>query len=424
MPDSLWSHAKARLKQAYNNTTLNQPKIAAMTTTTKTEDKALALHPRSYHPSSSPSPQSSHPGSQPPSYQASMQDLAQTDVILNRMFYNQLYSPLARLPDHILVNIMRSSDLESLSRLRHTSRIFMILFSVNPAFKSLHLTSDDDPRFHATARLWEVPRSIIPTHQEAFFLEPRRICQSCLKRRKGDRLGRTLLSSMPVLYCSGCRTTHREMHFSARMRNAIDDDRVQAYYDKSGDDEIQAFDPNVCDCVDYYQDLPSVQRQRPTRICPAPAIARWQETAPEGGYVSETGRCAYMRHGFTFEGVGIQLRVDFLKCHDATNEMLAMRKTLDCAVDPHSASSAGWGDLVSWLSFDTMDDKKKRGLFFCPRSDCATWRLTAYDVHLRAIEAKQMQRGKLVSTTIKMAKERQDSGDEDDNSGATMMAKQ
>ncbi|KAM3501089.1 hypothetical protein MY10362_005832 [Beauveria mimosiformis] len=419
MPNSLWSLARARLTQAYNNknnnkntTTLNRPKIAAKTKKTKTKSKALRLHRCS----------------QPPSYKDSLKDRVETDVILNRIFRNQLNSPLARLPDHILVNIMRSSDLESLFRLRHTSRIFMILFSVNPAFKSLHLTSDDHQRFYDTARLWEVPRTIIPTQQEAFFLEPRHICQSCLKRRKGDPFGRTLLSSMPVLYCSGCRTTHREMHFSARMRNAIDDDRDIGFwyhmFTGHTNDEMRAFDPNVCDCVDFYQDYPPLHRQRPLRICPAPAVARWQETAPEGGYVSETGRCAYMRHGFTTDTVGIQLRVDFLKCHDVTKEMLAMRKTLDCGIDPHAASSVGWGDLVAWLSTDTVTDDKKVGLLFCKRKDCDTWRLQNFDMHLRAIEAKQIQRGKLVSTTTTMAKERQDGGDEDDISGAIMMAMQ
>ncbi|KAM3520043.1 hypothetical protein MY4038_009582 [Beauveria bassiana] len=425
MPNSLWSLARARVKQGYNNTnnknknttttTLDRPAIAAMTTKMATKCKALPLHP----------------GSQPPSYEDSIPDLGELDHLLRRIFENQLYSPLARLPDHILVNIMRSSDLKSLFRLRHTSRIFMILFSVNPAFKSLHLTSDDHQRFYDTARLWEVPRRIIPTHQEAFFLESRRICQICLNSRKGDRLGRTLLSSMPVLYCSGCRTTHREMHFSARMRNAIDDDRVcvgheghlilcahrsvdlqQAKLDAASgaeslwtnQDEMQAFDPNVCDCVDYYLGHPSLQLQRPIRTCPAPAIARWQESAPEGGFISETGRCAYKRHGFTFDGVGIQLRVDFLKCHDATKEMLAMRKTLVCAIDPDAASSAGWGDVVSWMSSDTIADPKQRGLFYCPRGNCDTWRLQTFDVHLRAIEAKQMQRGKLASTTTKNGK--------------------
>ncbi|KAK8143907.1 hypothetical protein G3M48_006564 [Beauveria asiatica] len=327
MPNSLWSLARARLTQAYNN---------------KTTTESLPLHL----------------GSQPPSYEDSIQDRVETDVLLNRIFYNQLNSPLARLPDHILVNIMRSSDLESLFRLRHTSRIFMILFSVNPAFKSLHLTSDDHQRFYDTARLWE------------------------------------------------------DIGFWHHM------------FTGTVNDEMRAFDPNVCDCVDYYQDRPSLQRQRPLRICPAPAVARWQETAPEGGYVSETGRCAYMRHGFTLDAVGIQLRVDFLKCHDVTKEMLAMRKTLDCAIDPHAASSPGWGDLVSWLSNDTVTDKKKQGLVFCRRKDCDTWRLQNFDVHLRAIEAKQIQRGKLVSTTTTMAKERQDGGDEDDISGAIMMAMQ
>ncbi|KAM0668529.1 hypothetical protein ACQRIU_002091 [Beauveria bassiana] len=67
MSNSLWSLARARLKQAYNNNnnnnnnnntttcTLNRPKIATKTTT---ECKALPLHL----------------DSQPPSYEDSIQD--------------------------------------------------------------------------------------------------------------------------------------------------------------------------------------------------------------------------------------------------------------------------------------------------------------------------------------------------------------
>lgn len=430
------------------------------------------------------------------------------DILLHRILYNQGYSPLAGLPDHVLVNIMRFSNLESIARLRHTSRIFMILFSVDPAFKSLHLTSKEHRRFYDTARLWEVPHSIIPTHREAFFLQYQPLCGSCLERRKGDPLGRTLLSSMPVLYCSGCRTSHREMHFSARMRKAMDDDRlcighegrlnvcnhisislqqakvdavsgaksvscpfgheksrscgsntcpvdtrlqVHAYYDEhrrlrimlsyashiqvkrlqngkicslslrkefarafphedigswyhmltnSNCDEMRAFDPNLCDCVDYHQELarvPLLLRQRPIRVCPAPAIARWQEKAPEGGYVSETGRCAYMRHGFTFDGVGIQMHVDVLKCNDARREMLAIRKTLNCAIDLEAASSSGWGDLVYYTSLQMLTARESQILFFCPQQRCAVWRLQTFDLHLRAVEAKQMQRENLLA---------------------------
>lgn len=370
---------------------------------------------------------------------------------------NLLGSSFARLPDPILVNIMEFSDFETLSKLLHTSRIFMILFSIRPEFKHLHLTSHDDPRIGDTARLWEVPRTVVPTQQEAIFLTGRRVCGPCLTRRQGDCLGRSLLSAMPGLYCSGCGATHREMHFSKRMRGAADNDRLcigrekflrfcehttmtlqqakvdassgagpirckyyhndsrpscdattcpadnrpqmQAYRDENGmlrvkisftchvqfqrlgngkicpaslrrefhrysnqldvglwnrvfsrtvHSEMRAFDTNVCDCVDYCQYNIPLPRQRPIRVCPASTVGRWQEAAPEGGCISETGRCAHMRHGLTFGGVGTQMLVDFLRCHDVGKNMLAMRRTVDCAIDLEAASSTGWADLLSW----------------------------------------------------------------------------
>lgn len=69
-----------------------------------------------------------------------------------------------------------------------------------------------------------------------------------------------------------------------------------------------------------------------------------------------------------------------------------MRKTVDCAVDPSFPSSAGWGHLVAWGSFQVLTDRKTLSLIVCQSRLCALWLLTAFDLRLRAIEAKYTPR--------------------------------
>ena len=45
-----------------------------------------------------------------------------------------------------------------------------------------------------------------------------KLCSSCSAKRQGDFFGYSFLGSMPWLHCSGCKTTHRAMHFSALQR--------------------------------------------------------------------------------------------------------------------------------------------------------------------------------------------------------------
>lgn len=86
--------------------------------------------------------------------------------------------------------------------------------------------------------------------------------------------------------------------------------------------------------------------------------------------------------------------------------MLAIRKTLSCAIDLDAASSAGWGNLVYYTSFEMMNARESPNSFFCPQRRCDVWRLQTFDLHLRAMGAKQMQRGKVIGTPTKMSKKK------------------
>ncbi|KAJ3478644.1 hypothetical protein NLG97_g8521 [Lecanicillium saksenae] len=392
----------------------------------------------------------------PPSYQESSPCRAGWDPIFRRVAVNKIYSPFARLPDDILITIMTRMNLEEVLRLRHTSRVFMRLFSLHPCFKPLHLTAaQDEKRFHDTVRIWASPSAFYAGQQQSSRLK---MCAACDKLRNRDLLGRELLPPMRFLYCAGCRTAHREMHFSqvqrrepsdhlricigheghfmlckhvslslhqvkeladSQLQNTIRNGRQTANSAPSASaaqwipsaptavtwaagisrfgslrwDEMRVFDPNVCDCVDWYDGSESRKKLYPIKTCPSRSVARCrEETAGYDDLITTTGRCSFSRHGYTVNFAGTQLRVDVSRCHDPRSDMLVMRKTVDCVVDLAFASSPGWGDLICLKSIDFDHDEEMFGVTFCPSEGCAIRTLCGYDVQLRSLEKKQMLR--------------------------------
>ncbi|KAM3521765.1 hypothetical protein MY4038_008920 [Beauveria bassiana] len=90
----------------------------------------------------------------PPPYDSCVFKNKGADILVQNAYRNQIWSPLLRLPDKTLIVLMKSLDLDSLLRLRHTSRIFIWLFSRDAGFKQYHLTpEEDEDRFHDTARI-------------------------------------------------------------------------------------------------------------------------------------------------------------------------------------------------------------------------------------------------------------------------------
>ncbi|KAM3428310.1 hypothetical protein MY4824_008921 [Beauveria thailandica] len=152
----------------------------------------------------------------PPPYDSCVLKNKGADILVQNAYKNQIWSPLLRLPDKTLIALMKSLDLDSLLRLRHTSRIFMWLFSSDAGFKQYHLTPEEDKdRFYDTARIWTPPSSWFKNQAASPF---RGMCQQCATTRKGHVFGKALLKSMPELYCSRCHTKHRSMHFSRGQR--------------------------------------------------------------------------------------------------------------------------------------------------------------------------------------------------------------
>lgn len=138
--------------------------------------------------------------------------------------YHNQTTTLARLPDKLLVKTMLLLDLDDILRLRHTSRDFMRLFSEVPEFRSYQVEDKLHPK-RSAARVWATPISSFPNQAATLF--GGKLCRSCSAKRQGDYFGYRLVESMPWFYCSGCKSRHRAMHFSALQRqHKTDSDRI------------------------------------------------------------------------------------------------------------------------------------------------------------------------------------------------------
>ncbi|XWW94652.1 hypothetical protein V2A60_002597 [Cordyceps javanica] len=123
----------------------------------------------------------------PPSYDSSISMNNDADILFQTAYKNQIWSPLLRLPDKLLVLLMKSLDLDTLLRLRHTSRVFMWLFNSEAAFEKYHLKlQQDNDRFNDTARVWTPPSAWFKDQAISGF---RRMCPPCRVKRQGDQDG-------------------------------------------------------------------------------------------------------------------------------------------------------------------------------------------------------------------------------------------
>lgn len=108
-------------------------------------------------------------------------------------------------------------------------------------------------------------------------------------------------------------------------------------------DILRAFDPNVCDCVDWFGDSTQTPKDHAHRselpLRPAPTI-EWREGAPPGYYTSTKGRCSGMRHWFSFDSRTTETYVDILPCL-GKKEMAVARQQLYCYIYPHIPADTG-----------------------------------------------------------------------------------
>lgn len=132
----------------------------------------------------------------------------------------QTCKSLLQLPDKILINIMGQLSPAEMTKLRHVSARFLILFDGCFEFQKYH--AKESWKF-LPQPLWAVPDpAYFFSGQETSTLKP--LCASCAQKRGRDVLGRHLLISMPYLYCSGCKQSHRSMHFSEQQREEKNDE--------------------------------------------------------------------------------------------------------------------------------------------------------------------------------------------------------
>jgi hypothetical protein len=141
----------------------------------------------------------------PPPYNEACPDLVNEDLCLRAARRNHRHSRLLRLPDSLLVAIMERLDTDDILWLRHTSRIFMRLFSQSREFRHLHLkTHEDKDRRQQLARVWAVPRKSIYISKDGRGRLPP-LCGPCESIKK-DKNGK---NDVPFLYCSGVEQTIR-----------------------------------------------------------------------------------------------------------------------------------------------------------------------------------------------------------------------
>ncbi|KAM3428298.1 hypothetical protein MY4824_008909 [Beauveria thailandica] len=325
----------------------------------------------------------------PPPYDSCVLKNKGADILVQNAYKNQIWSPLLRLPDKTLIALMKSLDLDSLLRLRHTSRIFMWLFSSDAGFKQYHLTPEEDKdRFYDTARIWTPPSSWFKNQAASPF---RGMCQQCATTRKGHVFGKALLKSMPELYCSRCHTKHRSMHFSRGQRLLPEKKKPRGMSTTSwmpvswpvAGNPLRIFDPNLCDCVEWRGSSPEAKRMR-WPICPDPARP-WRSAADERFYVSTEPRCSKHAHNILASFTDAKAEIWVQPCQGRDDLLVLFQRATYYISE---ACGSGWQDMVYNQSYDMEFDDKMRGVTWCPNQTCAVSNLLRSNKHLWNMESR------------------------------------
>jgi hypothetical protein len=149
---------------------------------------------------------------------------AEMDPLVAAGFHNLTCSPLCRLPEELLLDIMGRLDLVSIQCLRRASRLFLRLYS-SPIFRS---TQQPERTVLDSFEHWDEPRDDLPDNhwsEELQILLDKDItnyCQDCQERQINQnhrwRRKHTTLTK-DYLYCSGCHTEHPVCLFSKTQRS-------------------------------------------------------------------------------------------------------------------------------------------------------------------------------------------------------------
>lgn len=404
-----------------------------------------------------------------------------------RSFINQTDTRLLSLPDKALIPVMTFLPPHDLIKLRHVSREFLRLFDRCDKFKKYH----DNSR----STVWAAPDpSLYFSGQSVDKLLP--LCKHCRALRGNDPLGRSLLSSLPLLYCSRCKMKHRSMHFSQRQRNIENDqervclghegaiciDKVlfvswtqavsasrnptlnQIHYspaieqanshlncrfkpiteiqfdrldgnniemrvskvfhfpfkrDTSGKVNastfletlesfggkaknfhspldylclcpttlLRAFDPNVCDCLDWEDNEKrfSSWTRRSFIFERAPKPLGDGRPHLPGGYAGAHGRCMGRQHGFSSKHAMGEYEVDIFECQDKPY-LLVFQAAYTTTFK--NASDLGWRGNLHAFTYHLEQDSEMRGITWCNEVGCGVGQLASRNQTLPELEKR------------------------------------
>lgn len=150
------------------------------------------------------------------------------DPLIAAGFHNLTCSPLCRLPEELLLDIMERLDLLSIQCLRRVSRLFLRLYS-SPIFHSSH---EMIKSYLATHDHWDKPkyqlRDVWCKHLAVLLKRDLTdYCQDCQQTRTHPRWTATYVALTKVyLHCSGCQIDHPACLFSKTQRSTPPKARV------------------------------------------------------------------------------------------------------------------------------------------------------------------------------------------------------
>ncbi|KJR82125.1 uncharacterized protein SPSK_03306 [Sporothrix schenckii 1099-18] len=139
------------------------------------------------------------------------------DVLAARGLYNAACSPLVRLPDDVIARIMGYLDWDDLYFLRHTSRVFMRLFSCRDEFASLRDVNaiSNNTSLYVLPTPWTLPA--FPTDDFGAWSTLRQrghlaedMCGGC------KAYGQFRYYDM-FMHCTACEADHPMSLFSGKM---------------------------------------------------------------------------------------------------------------------------------------------------------------------------------------------------------------
>ena len=207
-------------------------------------------------------------------------DRAKMDPMVADAFHNITCSPLCRLPEELLFDIIRRVDWMDLQSLRRSCRLFLYLYD-STTFSSTHFV-DVKGKTGLFPGIWNEPA---PEYWDKKKLAPllerdiHELCSGCRRARAApDWERRYNRLTLEYMHCSGCQCDHPTGLFSAAQR------RVAAR-------------KRIC-----------IGREGCVRLCNHRAI-KWDDILP-------------IIRGFRKLNIGNndrQVRVDIVSCHDESH---------------------------------------------------------------------------------------------------------